>query len=122
MFTDPISVTIAGVATSLPRVGTGNLSSTYKTADGMISFEIAHADVAKNTRESSLIRIVRKAVGADPLNSTLNKTYESRVHLVINTPTNGVGISDTTVQADVAALCTWASNAANLAKIFGKES
>ena len=122
MFTDPISVTIASVATSFPRIGAGNLSSTYRTADGLLTIDIAHQDVNKGTRESTLVRLTRKAVGTDPLNSSLSKAYESRVHLVFNTPANGVGISDATVKADIQALCTWIGTSGNLDKLLGKES
>ncbi|DAD51157.1 TPA_asm: coat protein [ssRNA phage SRR7976323_5] len=122
MFTDPISVTIASVATSFPRVGTGNLSSVYRSADGMLTLDIGHQDLAKGTRESTLVRLTRKAVGSDPLNSALSKAYESRVHLVFNTPANGVGISDATVKADIQALCAWIGTSGNLDKLLGKES
>lgn len=122
MFTDPITVTIATVATSLPRIGAGNLSSVYRTPDGSVALDIAHQDVSKGARESSLVRLTRKAVGTDPLNSTLNKAYESRVHIVINTPANGVGISDAVVKADIQALCVWVGTAGNLDKLLGKES
>lgn len=122
MFTDPISVTIASVATSLPRVGVGSLSSVYRNADGTVSVDIGHQDLAKGTRESTLVRLTRKAVGADPLNSSINRTYESRVHIVFNTPANGVGIDDATVKADIQALCTWVGTSGNLDKLLGKES
>lgn len=122
MFTDPISITIASVATSFPRVGTGNLSSVYRSADGMLTLDVGHQDLAKGTRESTLVRLTRKAVGTDPLNSNLSKAYESRVHLVFNTPANGVGISDATVKADIQALCAWIGTSGNLDKLLGKES
>lgn len=122
MFTDPITVTIATVATPLPRIGTGNLSSVYRASDGMVSLDIAHQDVSKGSRESTLVRLTRKAVGTDPLNTSLSKAYESRVHFVFNTPANGVGISDATVKADIQALCAWIVAGTNLDKLLGKES
>lgn len=122
MFSDPISITINSVATSFPRIGAGNLTSVYRSVDGLLTLDIGHQDLAKGTRESSLIRLTRKAVGTDPLNSALSKAYESRVHLVFNTPANGVGITDATVKADVQALCAWIAVSGNLDKLLGKES
>lgn len=122
MFSDPISVTISSVATSFPRVGTGNLTSVYRSADGMLTLDIGHQDLSKGTRESTLVRLTRKVIGADPLIATVNKAYESRVHLVFNTPANGVGISDASVKADVLALCAWIAAGSNLDKLLGKES
>lgn len=86
MLTDPVSVTIDGVATSFPRVSSGINTATYQTADGGRTLSIQHT-IGKRAR-----RVVRwdfKKIAADPLVSAQNVLRSGSVYLVIDAPLQG---------------------------------
>lgn len=103
-FTDPQSVTVNSVAKSMPRVSTGDLNSVYKSADDAWQFRISHQKSKSRIRR--MVRLDNKLVAADPL--TAENTYQSvGVYLVIDEP--DVGVDDTTIGYQVAALTAWAT-------------
>lgn len=119
MFTDPTTVTLAGTATPLPRISTGNMRAVYRNADGSLELEIAHT---ANKTERSLIRLRANKVGVDPMNSTRQKAYQAQAYVVIESPLNGVGFTDTELENHLKALTTFLTGTGVAAKILGKES
>jgi hypothetical protein len=78
---------------------------------------ISHAN---NKRSRSVVRLDRKAVGADALSPATNKQYTSSVYLVVDYPFYGV--SDATLDDDINGLCDFIQTGTNIAKILGQES
>lgn len=116
MFTDPQTVTINAVPTSLPRVSTGNAMSTYASADGSVKFKLSHSEPAGRVRH--LARLDQTIVAADPLTAeNLYKTLAA--YVVIDEPL--VGFSDTEINYLVQALTGWLTPA-NVAKLLGRET
>lgn len=116
-YTDPQSITVNSVAKSLVRIASGDLTSTYKSADDEWQMRVSHQK--SKSRMRRMVRIDRKMVAADPL--TAENTYQSAgVYLVVDEPE--VGISDTELGYQVNALCDWMQTATNIAKLLASES
>jgi hypothetical protein len=117
MFTDPITLTVNGVAKTLNRIGTGDLTSTYATADEELTMSISH-QVTKNQRVRTTVEVIQRKVVTDPLTS--ENDYDTILfrHL-IDRPL--YGWSATEVDYIRAAIAAWETTG-NIAKLFGKES
>jgi hypothetical protein len=117
---DPQSVTLLTVATSLPRVSTGENKSTYQKDDGLVKLGISHAPSRTTTRR--VIRLDTTTVAADPLLAGVNREVNFGVYMVIVSP--NVGLSLATQKDTVLGLTTalTASSGALLTKILGGES
>lgn len=119
-FTDPQSVTIAGTASSLPRISSTGSSSRYANADESIVLTISHSGTAKRKRR--LVRLDVTKITSDPYVPAQNTRVSNSVYLVIDQPLAGFTPADEVAQ--VAALASWltASTNANATKVAGGES
>jgi hypothetical protein len=117
MFADPQSVTVDGVAKSLPRVGVGPSSSVYSTADGNLRYTISHQNGRRNRRT---VRLDFRKIAADPLLDGVSREYSMSVYLVIDHPT--IGFNNTEVEANAKALVDELAEAGVLTKVLGGES
>ncbi len=116
MLSDPQSVTINGVATSLPRTQISANENRYTSADGITTFTTKQNVTASRFRRE--VRLSQHKVAADPI-SGLNKDLGVSVYLVMDEPKNGV-YTDAEIGYLVDALKTWLSSA-NYLKILGGE-
>lgn len=119
MLSDPQSVTINGTAISMPRISVGNLNTKYSSADGGTQLRVSHT---VTNRERSMVRLDLSKIGADPLQSTISRTYSASVWLVIDRPVNGAGYTDTELQQAVAGFLTYLGTSGFTLKILGLES
>lgn len=119
MFTDPTTVTIDTIGKPLPRVSVGNMTATYRSADGALELNIAHS---ANKRERSVVRLTANKVGADPFNASVSKSYTAQAYLVIDSPLNGAGFTDSELESHIKGLLAFLQGTGNIAKILGKES
>lgn len=117
---DPQSVTLNSVATSLPRVSTGENKSVYQKDDGFVKLTISHAPSRTSTRR--VVRLDTTDVAADPLLAGVNREVPFAAYLVIVSP--NVGLSLATQKDKVLGLTTalTASSGALLTKVLGGES
>jgi hypothetical protein len=116
MFSDPQSVTVAGVAKSMPRIETGGRKTVYQKDDQTFTLTISHTVVKDRVR--SMARIDQKAVVPDPL--TAVNDYETLTfYVVIDRPL--AGFSSTNVSDLVTGFKTWL-DATTVGKLFGQES
>lgn len=115
-FADPQSVTINGVAKSLPRILTGNAESTYRNADETVQLRISQQD--SKGRKRRMVRLDQTVIAADPLTAE-NSSQKAGVYLVIDEPSFGFSDAELDYLAD--ALIAWLSSA-NIAKVLGGES
>jgi hypothetical protein len=116
MYSDPQSVTINSVATSLPRVSIGNKEASYASADGTVLLRISHQ--SSKGRHRRMVRLDQTVIAADPLTAE-NAEQKAGIYLVVDEPT--WGFSDTNLDYLVDALILWLSSA-NIAKLLGGES
>jgi len=113
---DPQSVTINGVAVSLPNTGRGPNSATYTSADRNTRLEVSHSVGA---RYRHLVKLRQDKIVANPLVPSQNIPVSASVHIVLDMPRNGVSTAELVALGD--ALVAWASSA-NLTKIVTGES
>lgn len=118
MFTDPQSVTLAGVLTSLPKVNTKDSGAVYSSPDGTLTLEISHSKTRGRLRR--LVKLTRKKIAADPLMAGVSRYSTGSVHVVLDFPE----VDFTTVEQQdlMTALDGWTSVPANVTKIIGGES
>lgn len=116
MLTEPISVTIDGVAHSMPRVSTQESKSIYVAADQNHTFTVSHQKTSAN-RVRSMVRIDERVVAADPLTAA-NKYESASIYVVFDVPAFGFSIDD--VDDIARGFITWLSTA-NVTKVLGLE-
>lgn len=86
MFTDPQSVTIDAITSTLPRVKIGDQNATYRNADGTVQLRISHQNAKSRVRR--MIRLDQTKIAEDPL-TAVNQSVSAGVYLVVDAPANG---------------------------------
>lgn len=118
-FTDPLSVTISGVTTPLPRVSVGDDTSEYLSADGLISVVASH-QYGKRTRR--MLRLDTSKITPDPFNTAQNVKVGMGNYLVFDLPSAGYTNAEAlAVYTGFKTLFT-ASTDALIVKLLGGES
>lgn len=115
MFADPQSVTINGVAISLPRTGGSGGVGSFQSADRTVGLTIKQNVTPKRFRAEA--RITQGKVAADPI-SAINSEVSTSVYLVIDRPR--WGFSDAEIDYLKDALVAWAADA-QTNKLLGLE-
>jgi len=118
MFSDPVTITINGVAKTLARVQSQGMSSLYQTADGLISFRISHTK-QNNDRLRSVARLDVRKVVTNPLDSSDQDYDTTTTQYIIERPFAGFTVTEVDYQSQ--ALFAWLNTAA-VTKMFGQES
>jgi len=83
---DPQSIKINGVTTSLPRVSTGNYTSKYQSADGLLDLSLA-TQLGKRKRQ--VARVDQSKITSDPFIPANNIEVGTSVSLVVDRPLVG---------------------------------
>jgi hypothetical protein len=118
-FSDPQSITISAVATSLPRTSTGVNTSDYKSADGLMTLSASHA-YGRRTRR--VLRFDHSKVTADPFIPSQNVKVGMSNYLVFDLPPAGYSNAEiTAVYTGFKTLFTASTDAA-IVKLLGGES
>jgi len=115
MLSDPQSVTINAVATSLPKTSVGPTNSVFTAADGNTFMTTKQNTTASRFRRE--VRLSQKKISADPI-SAVSAEKGVSVYLVIDEPRTG--FSDTEIKYLVEALKAWLT-AGNQDKVLGGE-
>lgn len=117
---DPQSITIDGVANSLPRTGSGNDQGTFRKDDASIELLASHK---MGSRVRHTVRLNHNKVAVDPLVTTVNRPYSMSCIVTVDVPNNqGYTLAET--QKIITGFFSWftASSGANLTKVLGGES
>lgn len=118
-FTDPLSITISGVTTPLPRISVGDDESEYRSGDGLIGVRASH-NYAKRTRR--MLRIDTKKLAPDPFRPAENIEVSMSYYIVFDLPPGGYTAAEAlAVQQGFQTLYTATSNQM-LTKLLGGES
>lgn len=118
-FTDPQSVTISGTPISLPRVSTGVGTSSYTSADGLVTLSASNAYGRRNRR---VLRIDHSKITADPFIPANNSKVSMSNYLVFDLPVAGYTNTEAmAIYAGFKAAFTATSDAL-IAKLLGGES
>lgn len=118
--TDPQSIKISGVTTSLPRVDTGNFGSVYLSSDGSITLKYS---TQESNRKRHVARVDVTKVTADPLDDARNVEVSMSAYLVIDRP-KFAGYTNAEALAVVTGLleALTAESSAKVTKLLGSES
>lgn len=117
---DSLAMTLAGVATTLPRVKVNGDSSVYRTADGLLQATISHIYTGSSARR--MMRLDQKKYAADPFIPTQNRLIQQSFWTVSNVPTVGFTLTESKDLAKCVLDFESASSYAALLKILGGES
>lgn len=115
MLSDPQTVTINAVATSLPKTQNGPTTNVFTSADGNTSMTTKQNVTASRFRRE--VRLSQRKIAADPI-SGVNKELGTSVYLVIDEPR--AGFSDAEIGYLIDALKGWLTSA-NYNKVLGGE-
>lgn len=116
---DPQSIKINGVTTSLPRVDTGNHSSEYASEDGLITYKLS---TVENRRKRQVIRVDVEKVTSDPFIPAQNTTVSMSFYMVFDRPAAGYTNTEALNIAKGLIEAASATEYAILKKLLGGES
>lgn len=119
MFADPQSITVGAEPVSLPRIGVGNMTGTYRSGDGEYTLYVAHS---ANKRERTVVRLTITRQGVDPVDASKARNYMFQPYFVFDAPLNGVGFTDAEQEEAIRALIGFLEQPNAIAKLLGKES
>jgi hypothetical protein len=122
-FSDPQSITINGVTTSLPRRSGPNqdknqVTGSFANADDTLVTSFSHQTASGTGRVRHSFRLDQSKIVTSPIDLQ-NDTDSCSVYIVIDRPGYGFTVAD--VQYLVAALSGFLSSA-NVAKLYGREA
>lgn len=120
-FADPLSITVSGVTTPLPRTSVEGDETRYTSADGLLAVSASHSSSGKN-RTRRLLRVDASKLTADPFKPAENVKVGMSVYTVFDLPPAGF--------TNAEALAIWvgyntlqtASTNAVVTKLLGGES
>lgn len=87
-FADPLSITVSGTTSSLPRTSVDGDETKYSSADGLIVFSAAHQSSGRN-RTRRLLRVDASKMTADPFKPAENVKVSTSVYTVFDVPPAG---------------------------------
>lgn len=119
MFVDPQSVTVSGVAKTLPRVSVGDRTARYAVDDDTLQLTMGH-QTSRSGRVRRQVRLDYSKIAADPFSSTRSIPVSGSVYLVIDEPADG-SYTNAELLANAKALLGWATDA-NVTKLLAGES
>jgi hypothetical protein len=114
-FSDPQSLTINAVATSLPRTGFGTDKGTFTSADGTVTLAISHQN---GRRKRHTARTDHSKITSDPFLANVNTKVGMSAYVVIDVPPNGYSSEEA---ADVADALVAYLTPATIRRILGGE-
>lgn len=118
-FTDPQSVTIGGVAHSLPRVSSGVNQGSFTTNDGLVKLTVS-SQYGKRTRRT--LRLEHSKIAPDPLISSQNVKFSMSTYIVTDTPVTGYSVSEAKAVVDALVAYLAASTGARITQLLGGEN
>jgi hypothetical protein len=118
-YADPQSLTIAGVATSLPRIGSGPTGGTFQSNDGNVRLSVNHSNGKRFRR---ILRVDHQKIAADPVNVNQNTAYSMSAYLVVDVPKVGYTVAQQKEIVDALTAYLTASTGAKVTQLLGAES
>lgn len=117
---DPITVTIAGVANTLPRVGSGESTGVWAKDDRTVVFKVSQQSSKVRNRRTS--RMDSSKIAADPLLAGVNRESSMSTFFNFDDPIIGLSITEKKDHALAHIAALTANSNALLIKILGGES
>lgn len=82
MFSEPITITINGVAQVMPRIETVGRRSLYQKPDGTFNLIIDHTTTKKAGRNRHVVRLEERAIVVNPLDTTNDYDTAAVTHII----------------------------------------
>lgn len=123
-FADPLSLTVSGVTTSLPRTGDApgkGDGSVYTSGDGLLRLTASH-ERASNDRIRRVVRIDASKLTADPFKPAENVKVSMACYMVFDIPPAGYSPADALAIGKALTGLLTASSDAVTVKFLGGES
>lgn len=117
-FSDPQSLTINAVATSLPRTSFAANSGAFTSGDGNVKLSISHQN---GKRKRHVIRVDHSKVAADPFVTGVNQKFSMSAYVVIDVPNTGYTATEAKQVADALAGYLTATSGSNITRVLGDE-
>lgn len=92
-FSEPLSLTVSGVTTPLPRVSVGERKSEYLSGDGLYEIIASH-EGGKTKRLRRTLRLNATKVAADPFRDDVNVERSMSFYIVFDMPPVGYSATD----------------------------
>jgi len=118
-FTDPQSITIGGVTSSLPRVSSGNGNGSYQSSDGLV---VVTASNSYSRRTRRVLRVDHSKITADPFVPAQNSKVSMSNYMVFDLPPAGYTNAEAKAVYDGFKAMFAASSDALITKLLGGES
>ncbi len=118
-YADPQSVTIAGVAVTLPRTGSGQDSGSFTSNDGLVQLTVS-SSYGKRTRRT--LRLTHKKIASDPLLAGQSVPVSMTTYIVTDTPLTGYTVAQQKEIVDAFTAYLTASTGAQVTKLLGGEN
>lgn len=118
-FADPQTVTIATVATALPRTSSGTNAGAFTSPDGTVKLTVSSSYGKRNRRT---IRLDFSKIAADPFVAGQNNQVSMSAYIVVDVPKQGFTLSDETANAKALIDYLSASSNARLTQLLGGEN
>lgn len=118
-FTEPLSVTISGATTTLPRTSVDEDSSEYTSGDGLIQLTASH-QYGKRTRR--MVRLDLTKLSPDPYKPAENVKNSMSSYIVFDLPPAGYTNAEALAAWKGLAATLAASSDAMIVKLLGGES
>jgi hypothetical protein len=117
-FADP-SVTVGGVASTLPRISSEKNAGAFSNADQTLIMSVSHSYGKRNRRT---IRLQQSKVSADALVPSQNVRNSMSTYLVVDTPVNGFSVAEAKSVVDALVAYLSASTGARVTQLLGGEN
>jgi len=118
-FTDPLSITIGGNTSPLPRISVGDDTSEYQSGDGLIRLSASH-DYGKRTRRA--LRIDTTKLTSDPFKPSENVKVSMSHYMVFDIPPAGYTAAEALAVYQGFKTLYSATSDAMIVKLLGGES
>ncbi|DAD52063.1 TPA_asm: coat protein [ssRNA phage Zoerhiza.1_14] len=116
---DPQSITVNGVASSLPRTGSGPAEGSFTSSDGSLQLTARH-QYGRRTRRT--IRLTQKKIVPDPLVPATNMPASVSAYLVIDHPPTGFSVAELKYVSDALVAYLAAASGGKVSQLLGGES
>lgn len=118
-FTDPLSITVSTVTSSLPRTSVGDDESEYTSSDGLLQVSASH-QYGKRTRR--LLRVDTSKIAPDPFKPAENVKLSMSFYIVFDMPQAGFTAAEAMALYTGFSAMYGASSSAMVTKLLGGES
>lgn len=115
---DPLSVTISGVTSSLPKTQVEGKRSIYTSGDGLIVVTASH-DIGK--RQRSMLRLDTSKLAADPFRPSENRKVSMSTYVVLDVPVDGGYTDAEALAAFTGFKGLFGASDANITKLLAQE-